>query len=577
MEFNQMLNKYIETVNCTAKDISVISKISTATISRYRSGDRIPEVNTEIFENLCNALAIIAKNKNIEKLTKDSIINNFLKCPNVRTTDKKHLRENLNTLLSVLNISIAKLCKYTNYDTSTIFRIRNGTRQPSEPDKFATRIATCIADNTKSTSSQEILAELLHCSVESISNDNNRIEKIKAWLFDNHGTNENDISSFFTKLNEFDLNEYIKVIQFDKLKVPTVPFQFPTSKSYFGLKAMMESELDFLKATVLSKSMSPVIMYSDMPMETMAKDAEFPKKWMFGMAMMLKKGLHLNMIHNVDRPFHEMMLGLESYIPMYMTGQISPYYIKPPQNCVFLHLLKVSGNAALSGEAIVGHHNDGKYYLTKSKDEVSYYNKRAMALLDTASPLMDIFRESNSRSLNAFLLSDSHIQSSRKNTLSSLPLYTMDENLLISILKRNYVPERDIDKILTHFKLLTQITKNILTSSPIEDNVPFLTKEEFELFPISLSLSEVFYEKEIFYTFEEFLEHMKQSKKYALNHPNYTINQTSAHIFRNLQISIHKGQWAMISKNKAPAIHFVIRHAKMRKAIEDFIPPVVEN
>ena len=107
--------------------------------------------------------------------------------------------------------------------------------------------------------------------------------------------------------------------------------------------------------------------------------------------------------------------------------------------------------------------------------------------------------------------------------------------------------------------------------------MPFLTKEEFELFPISLSLSEVFYEKEIFYTFEEFLEHMKQSKKYALNHPNYTINQTSAHIFRNLQISIHKGQWAMISKNKAPAIHFVIRHAKMRKAIEDFIPPVVEN
>lgn len=52
---------------------------------------------------------------------------------------------------------------------------------------------------------------------------------------------------------------------------------------------MMQSELDFLKATVLSKSMEQVIMYSDMPMESMAKDADFPKKWMFGMAMMLKK------------------------------------------------------------------------------------------------------------------------------------------------------------------------------------------------------------------------------------------------------------------------------------------------
>ena len=163
------------------------------------------------------------------------------------------------------------------------------------------------------------------------------------------------------------MNEYIKAIHFDELKVPSVPFQFSTSKTYTGIKEMMESELDFLKATVLSKSTESVIMYSDMPMEEMSKDSEFPKKWMFGMAMMLKKGLHLNMIHNIDRSLSEMMLGLESWIPMYMTGQVSPYYLKNVQNNVFLHFLKVSGTAALSGEAIVGCHSDGRYYLTKNK------------------------------------------------------------------------------------------------------------------------------------------------------------------------------------------------------------------
>lgn len=60
------------------------------------------------------------------------------------------------------------------------------------------------------------------------------------------------------------------------------------------------------------------------------------------MAMMLKKGLHLHQIHNLDRSFDEMMLGLESWIPMYMTGQISPYYFKNAPNDVFLHFLKVS-------------------------------------------------------------------------------------------------------------------------------------------------------------------------------------------------------------------------------------------
>lgn len=87
----------------------------------------------------------------------------------------------------------------------------------------------------------------------------------------------NSVTTFLSKLDDFDLNEYIKVIKFDTLKVPSVPFQLPSSKTYFGMKEMMESELAFLKATVLSKSMAPVIMYSDMPMTEMAKDPEFPK------------------------------------------------------------------------------------------------------------------------------------------------------------------------------------------------------------------------------------------------------------------------------------------------------------
>ena len=210
---------------------------------------------------------------------------------------------------------------------------------------------------------------------------------------------------------------------------------------------MMESELDFLKATVLSKSMAPVTMYSDMPLSEMAKDPEFPKKWMFGMAMMLKKGLHLNQIHNIDRPFDEMMLGLESWIPMYMTGQISPYYFKNAQNNIFLHFLKVSGAAALSGEAIAGYHADGKYYLTKSKREVEYYQKRADEMLSNAYPLMDIYRSERENDLNAFLSDDTRRSGKRRSILSTLPLYTMSEKLLNRILSRHGTDAEQAEKI----------------------------------------------------------------------------------------------------------------------------------
>ena len=580
MKFEHKLNEYIDLLECTAKELSSSSGVSAATLSRYRSGERVPEVDTETFDSLCDAIAILAEKKGLDEISESTVKESFLNCSDIVFIDKEHLRQNFNILINLLNINIAKLCRSTNYDSSTIFRIRNGTRQPSEPLKFAESIAEYISREYEKDSDKAILAELFKCAYDDILDSSKRCKLIRDFLIDGQEktvANENSVVKFLTKLNEFDLNEYIKAIHFDEMKVPSVPFQLPTSKAYYGLKEMMNSELDFLKATVLSKSMGSVIMCSDMPMEEMAKYPEFPKKWMFGMAMLLKKGLHLNQIHNLDRSIEDMMLGLESWIPMYMTGQISPYYLKNVQNNVFLHLLKVSGTAALSGEAIVGCHSDGKYYLTKNKDEVAYYRKRAEQLLNNAYPLMDIYREENVGEFNAFLLSDSHTHGKRRSILSSLPVYTMEEDFMNRLLQKHSVAEADKQSILEYARMQKSLTENILKTEIIEDEVPKLSKEEFEHYPMSLSLSGMFFERDILYSYDDYLEHMKQTQDYANNHPNYILNRTSAYTFRNLQIIMHEGKWAMVSKGKSPAIHFVIHHPKLRKAIESFVPPVTEE
>ena len=577
MKFNEKLNEYIGMLECTAKELSSASGLSAATLSRYRSGERAPDIYTEQFKQLCAAIAFIAEKKQLKDITKETVYNQFAECSDIIKTDREQLRQNFNTLISVLNVNINKLCQYINYDSSTIFRFRNGTRQPSDPSRFAAGVADYISKEMVSESEKAIMAELFECSDKDLSDASKRFDKVQNWLIGKQRKSEDSITEFLNKLNEFDLNEYIKAIHFDDLKIPFVPFQLSTSKTYYGLKEMMESELDFLKATVLSKSMAPVIMYSDMPMSEMAKDPVFPKKWMFGMAMMLKKGLHLHQIHNLDRSFEDMMLGLESWIPMYMTGQISPYYLKGTQNNVFLHLLKVSGAAALSGEAVSGYHENGKYYMTKLKDEVIYYNKRAEELLKTALPLMDIYREDNASSLSAFMLADSHTAGNRRNILSSLPLYTMNEEYLDHFLKKQHLSETVTQRILNYAALQRRTTEEILKTERIEDEIPCLSKEEFDRCPMTLSLSGMFYESDITYTYEDYIAHLKQSESYAKNHPNYILNQNSANTFCNLQVLIHEGSWAMISKNKSPAIHFVIHHPKLRKAIENFMPPVVEN
>ena len=576
--FHEQLNEYLEELDCTAKELGEVSGVSAATLSRYRSGSRIPDAGTEAFNSICEAIGRIAGQRGIETLTEETVRESFLRCLDMTAVDKEQLRTNFNLLATALNMNMARLCQQINYDSSTVFRFRNGSRQPAEPEKFAEAVAKYVAENYTEAAEREKLARILQCDACEFVEQEHSADRIKRWLLEPGREKESGVTHFLEQLDQFDLNEYIKAIHFDEWKVPpAIPFRLSTSKSYTGLKNLMEAELDFLKDTVLSKSMDPVIMYSDMPMEEMAKDPEFPKKWMFGMAIMLKKGLHLHQIHNLDRSFEEMMLGLESWIPMYMTGQISPYYLKAGQDQVFLHFLKVSGSVALTGEAIRGYHSEGKYYLARSKDEVAYYRKRAGELLNCASPLMEIYREENAGVFEVFLRSDAETVGERRNILSAPSIWILDREWLEAFLLRRKVSGEQVKKILNYADTLRQLNEHILQRNRITDEITLPEQEEFAQYPVNLSLSGMFCETDISYTWEEYQEHLEQMRMYEQAHENYILKETKAQTFRNLQIQIHEGKWAMVSKGKAPAIHFVIYHSRLREAIEQFVPPVVED
>ena len=577
MRFCEQLNEYMTRLDCRGKDLAEAAGLSAPSLSRYRTGERTPSRDSAALSSLCTALADLAREKGAKDMGEETLREAFLRCEEYAGTDKRMLRENFNALIDVMDVSVAKLCRYTNYDSSTIFRFRSGARQPAEPEQFAAAVASYLSREMDTEQQRQVAAELLGCPAGELTDRAAYCRRVQEWLLGSHPPRENTVSRFLTKLDEFDLNEYIRSIHFDELKVPTVPFQLPARCTYTGLRQMMDSELDFMKAAVLSRSMEPVFMYSDMPMTEMAKDAEFPKKWMFGMAMLLKKGLKLQIVHNIDRSLPEMMLGLESFIPMYMTGQIEPYYFKTPQGGVFLHFLRVSGTAALSGEAVAGHHAEGRYYLTNNRAEVAYYRRRADALLENARPLMDIYREDKAARLNAFLLADSRTAGRRRSLLSAPPLYAAKPEFLDGLLQKHAVPQEERARVLSFARSRREQVETLLKENELHLELPRLTREMFDQYPVALSLSGLFYERDIPYTYEEYWAHLRQTEEFAASHPHCTVELTSGGTFRNLQISMHEGQWAMVSKEKSPAIHFVIRHAKLRTAIENFVPPVVEE
>lgn len=575
MTFSEQLNKYIKQIECSSKDLVIFSGLTSSVISRYRRGERTPSLKSKQLEQLTDGLYKLSVTKEMN-ITKEEIYTALSDTLNDISIDFEQLSKNFNNLVTTLNINVAELSRLSSYDASFLSRIRTGNGNPSHPKDFATTVCNFIMKKYTSDDDKKAVALLINSSLEELENDLNYFNKLFNWFTTNSTPSHNYIDDFLTNLDKFDLNEYIKAIHFDEMKVPFVPFYKTISKTYYGIEEMKKGELDFFKATVLSKNSEPIFMCSDMPMEDMAQDVKFGKKWMFAIAMTLKKGFHLNIIHNLDRPFNEMMLGLESWIPIYMTGQVSPYYFKGLQDNIYCHFNYVSGTVALFGECINGYHNKGKYTLTTNKNDISYYKTKSKILLNKATPLMEIYKKENKNLYSSFITASINVRGNRRRILSSLPIHTISDELLMKILKRNKVSNEDIKNIQFSIQEQKEIIDNTLQTDIFEDEIVEISKEEFIKSPLSLFLADSFFETEIYYTYEDYLEHLKLTKEYSENNTNYKLTFNNHHIFKNIQILILEEHWVMISKNKNPSIHFVIHHPKLRNAIENFIPPVVE-
>lgn len=159
-----------------------------------------------------------------------------------------------------------------------ISRIRTGKRQPTDVVKLGGEIATYVVVKYSDENSKAVVAELLSCEPKVLSNIGAYRDELLKWLVNNENVSEESSIKFLKSLNDFNLDDYIEAIHFNDIKIPTVPFTLPGSKTYYGISQMRQGMLDFFKTTVLSPSNEPIFICDDMPMEDMTADKDFAQK-----------------------------------------------------------------------------------------------------------------------------------------------------------------------------------------------------------------------------------------------------------------------------------------------------------
>ena len=580
MNFEVILEQLCQEISCSQKKLSQASGLSTSVISRYMSGERTPGIGSEQIHALATGFEQLAKEAStsgsqidLDRFRQENLIA-LLEAPlQKKELDFASFTRHFNKLITLFDINMKTLAANTSFEVSYLYRVRSGERRPSDLNSFCNIIADYIVERYTSPADIDKVAGLLSCEREQLLDESIYHQMVATYLISETDTEQEDpkqsqVGDFLQKMDEFDLDEFIRVIHFDELKIPTLPVHLPASKTYYGLENMRKAELDFFKTTVTSKTNEPIFMCSDMPMTEMADDMDFNKKWMFAIAASIKKGLHINIVHDVERPFEELMLGFEAWIPIYMTGQVSPYHFPGYKNTTFRQLNYCSGVAALHGECIEGFHDDGKYYLTNNKTELAYFKKKCENILSHAKPLMDIYTEDKADEFVSYIDTIKHEKKDWRSILSNLPLHTIPETLLKDMIC-NLSSDKQ-KKILACYKNESDNMRAILTDNHVSVDMMELSEEEFAKHPMRLFLSNAFVQDSICYTYEQYCEHLEATKQYADRNPNYSLHMVEHVPFHNIQVHIIKGTAVIISKAKAPIIHFVIQYPTMVKALERF-------
>lgn len=563
-----VLKRYLHACNAKAVDLSEKSEISLATISRYLSGMRVPEIDGENIVKLSHGLFLLLEEHGGSTQTEEDILQELKDSVYTERPDLiwEMQTKNLDKLILQMGISKAAFADEMFYSASALTRILSGDSKPRNMRNFVSRAADIVCQRYSDEDKFEELRDFLQRETGAIAEDAESAHLIiEQWLLRNTSDDDQDDSGSFLKtIAEFDYETYMAGVDTDAVdRIPMTKIRIPVTKTFSGQAGMERGILDFLRATVTSSSHEPIFIYSDHPIEHLTQDPDTIENWKKALGAAILQGKHVNILHNMNRPYEEMMLGIESWLPLYMTGNIQSYYSEQSANQLFSHILMVSGAAVFSGFAAGA--AEGQYVFSKNTSRISEGRRNAENLLAESNVLVETFNPSREAEYRDYLIKNASNPGSRIAYSDSLPVYTLSDELLDRMLAHNKVDaaqaplikedvrsERDRLAVIAGHSSVTEVVLKQNGFGGGGAHAYLRTGEDTLLR----------------YEGDEYAEHLRLTEEFAKKHKNYHFVATDDYKYRNIRIMVQSATHAIISRSAGSTLHLMVQHPRLVESIE---------
>ena len=410
MSFASVLDSYCNATGCTNKEIAEKCGLSPSALSRYRNGDRSPEIDSNAIKRLASGISELLRDRRIDGIWRQDMVRSALEStlPGAKPLGLSY-GARVSAVMTLLHMRNSEVATIVGVSPSYISRIRNDQRAPSGKRELAERFALAAARRSVELGREAKLIELIDSGlgVELESSDApisqpQIAEAVVRWLQGNN-ISELDVEALaglFEKIDKFYYNDVLDSIYKLELNPPkNIPKNI--SRLYSGIEGMNEAEVKFFEIAA-DRNAHHVYMNNDMPLLETVLDPSFVQVCQRLFGTLVRKGAHFTLVHTVDRPLVETIIVLELWLPLFISGHATPYYLTGANDWLFSHETFVCKACALSAEAVIGHQADGRCYLTTDAGDVAYYQQKMNFILEHASSLLDVYRDSDPKQQKAF-------------------------------------------------------------------------------------------------------------------------------------------------------------------------------
>ncbi len=387
--FSERLSRLLEELNAKSRDISAYAGFDESTLSRLKKGIRSPRQDSPTVQKLVNGIYLYAEeNGCLSKLIeivgaqngaesiKERLVEWFFEGMNESVYSDKHdeksknrklvltaFRENLNAVMDMTGTTNSSLSRMLHLDPSAVSRFRSGHRIPDKDPELAKRLSDILFEKVESKERLDELSAMMGLYDETADR-----EKFRSWL-----CNYKDDTALYVKSLERLLGAFETLPEGKNVNLLSVEEAVPNeileddSYMYIGQKGLQSAVLRFLGQAIKCGA-TEFLLYSDQRMDWMSSDDDFHSRWASLMYECVRRGIHIRIIHNINRGLDEMNEAIISWLPLYMSGMIEPYYAQKPNLGLFAHTIFLCpGNMCISSFCARGSEKDAVIYFLTDK------------------------------------------------------------------------------------------------------------------------------------------------------------------------------------------------------------------